>query len=75
MQDDILTIIDDEFEREYELDTPWHQVLAEAVLYPADAAAGAGSGAAHGAAERATLLNADLSSGNEDSDFECVHCL
>lgn len=75
LQDDILSIIDEELERNYELETPWHEVLTEAVLYPSDAAAGAGSGAAHGAAEHATLLNADFASDDEDSDFECVYCL
>lgn len=43
----------------------------EAVLYPSDAAEGTGTRAAHGAADRATLLNAELGSDNEDSDFEC----
>lgn len=72
MQDDILTIIDGEFERDYELETPWHEVLTEAVLYPSDAAAGTEAGAAHGAEQRANLLDATFSSDSEDSDFGCV---
>ena len=32
-QEDILTLLDDEFGREYELDVPWNAVLAESYLY------------------------------------------
>ena len=71
-QDDILNIINEEFERDYELETPWDQVLMEEVLYPSIAATGTGHRAARGAAVRATLLNAELGSDNDDSDFECV---
>ena len=33
LQEDILTLLDDEFGRDYELDVPWHAVLAEPYLY------------------------------------------
>ena len=33
LQEDILTLLDDEFGREYELDVPWNAVLAESYLY------------------------------------------
>ena len=72
MQDDIFHVLDAEFERDYALETPWHAVLTESELYPSNEGGGAGPGATHGAAARATLLDAVLGSDNEDSDFECV---
>ena len=33
LQEDILTLLDDEFGREYDLDVPWNAVLAESFLY------------------------------------------
>ncbi len=33
LQEDILTLLDDEFGREYELDVAWNAVLAESYLY------------------------------------------
>lgn len=70
MQVDILSLINDEFGTEYELEDGWEQILDSSTLPPGEAAGG-GTGATGEETANLLVRGADLpSEDDEDSDFE-----
>lgn len=72
-QADILTMINEEYGFEYEQETPWHEVFAEAPMSPRAAADGAAAAPVTFKTLADFLAHADLpDSDADDSSYRCV---